>query len=434
MSASPTDLHFISEAHARELDERDPLARFRGRFYVQPGTIYMDGNSLGLLSQDAEAAVLKTLGDWKNLGIDGWLKASPPWFYMGEQLGELSAALVGAEPDEVVVTGTTTVNLHNLVATFYRPEGQRRKIVATSLDFPSDVYALGSQIALHGGDPKRDLILVESRDGRTIEEEDIIAVMTDEVALVLMPSIFYRSGQLLDIAKLTAAAHEHGIPIGYDCAHSAGLIPHRFDEWDVDFAFWCNYKYLNSGPGSVGSLYVNRKHFNKLPGLTGWWGYQKERQFDMLHTWESAEGAGAWQISTIPVLSAAPLVGSLRIVGEAGIERIREKSLAQTEYLMELIERSGLTGPEYGYHIGTPREPERRGGHVAVEHEHGTQIARVLKTRNVIPDFRPPNIVRLAPIALYTSYHELWQVVQHLREIISSGEYQQVAIGREIVA
>ena len=258
--------------------------------------------------------------------------------------------------------------------------------------------------------------------------------MTGEVALVLMPSVFYRSGQLLDIARLTAVANQRGIPIGYDCAHSAGVIPHRFDEWGVDFAFWCNYKYLNSGPGSVGSLYVNRKHFDKLPGLTGWWGYQKERQFDMLHSWESGAGAGAWQISTIPVLSSAPLVGSLRIMGEAGIDRIREKSLAQTEYLMELIERAGLTGPAYGYHIGTPREPERRGGHVAVEHEHGPQIARALKRRNVIPDFRPPNIVRLAPIALYTSYHDLWRVVQHLREIISSGEYQQLAAGREIVA
>jgi kynureninase len=258
--------------------------------------------------------------------------------------------------------------------------------------------------------------------------------MSDEVALVLLPSVFYRSGQLLDMARLTAAAHAHDIPIGFDCAHSAGVIPHRFDDWDVDFAFWCNYKYLNTGPGSVGSLYVNRKHFDKLPGLSGWWGYQKERQFDMLHSWESAAGAGAWQISTIPVLSAAPLIGSLRIIGEAGIEKLRATSLAQTDYLMEMIERSGLTSQDYGYQIGTPREPERRGGHVAIEHEHGPQIARALKARNVIPDFRPPNIVRLAPIPLYTSYHELWRVVRHLREIISSGDYRKLDAGREMVA
>jgi kynureninase len=434
MADSPTDLQFTSEAHARALDERDALARFRERFYRQPGVIYLDGNSLGLLSKDAEEAVLKTLAEWKNLGINGWLKADPPWFFLGEQLGELSAPLFGAEPDEVIVTGTTTVNLHNLVATFYQPSGRRRKIIATDLDFPSDVYALRSQIKLRNGDPDGDLLLVPSRDGREVSEDDLIAAMSDEVALVLLPSVFYRSGQLLDMARLTAAAHEHNIPIGFDCAHSAGVIPHQFDAWDVDFAFWCNYKYLNAGPGSVGSLYVNRKHFGKLPGLSGWWGYQKERQFDMLHTWEGAAGAGAWQISTIPVLSSAPLIGSLRIIGEAGIEKLRETSLAQTDYLMQLIERSGLTGQDYGYQIGTPREPARRGGHVAVEHEHGPQIARALKARNVIPDFRPPNIVRLAPIPLYTSYHELWQVVQHLREIISSGDYRKLDAGREMVA
>ncbi|HUY99438.1 MAG TPA: hypothetical protein VMU89_03745, partial [Thermomicrobiaceae bacterium] len=194
------------EDHARELDRHDPLAGFRERFYLQPGTIYLDGNSLGLLSRDAEAAVLDALRDWRTLGVEGWLRADPPWFYLDEQLGELFAPLVGAEPDEVVVTGTTTVNLHNLVATFYRPAGRRRKIIATELDFPSDVYALRSQIALRGGDPEADLIRVGSRDGRTVDERDLVDAMTDEVALVLLPSVFYRSGQLFDIAALSAAA------------------------------------------------------------------------------------------------------------------------------------------------------------------------------------------------------------------------------------
>ena len=173
-------------------------------------------------------------------------------------------------------------------------------------------------------------MLVPSRDGRTLDEDDLIAAMTDDVALVLLPSVLYRSGQLLDIARLTAAAHERGIPIGFDCAHSVGVVPHRFDEWGVDFAFWCTYKYLNAGPGAVGALYVNRRHLGRRPGLAGWWGYDKERQFDMLHAWEGAAGAGAWQISTPPVLATAPLLGSLRIFAEAGIERMRAKSLAQT--------------------------------------------------------------------------------------------------------
>lgn len=423
-----------AESHARALDAADPLAPFRHRFYLPPDTIYLDGNSLGLLSRDAETAILAALDDWKRLAIDGWLRADPDWFTIGEHLGALMAPLVGAAPDEVVVTGTTTVNLHNLVATFYRPEGRRRRIVASALDFPSDVYALQSQLLLRGGDPETDLILVSSRDGRTLDEADLIAAMTDGVALVLLPSVLYRSGQLLDIERLTAAAHERGIPIGFDCAHSIGGVPHRFDDWGVDFAFWCNYKYLNAGPGSVGALYVNRRHFDRAPGLAGWWGYLKERQFDMLHTWEGAGHAGSWQISTPPILATAPLLGSLRLFAEAGIDRVRAKSLAQTAYLIDLLEASGLTTEPYGYRIGTPREPDRRGGHVAVEHDAGPRIAKALKRRGVIPDFRPPDVVRLAPIALYTSYHDLWQIARHLREIVETGEYLHAPEGRELVA
>ena len=422
-----------SEAYARELDAADPLAPFRERFYLPEDAIYLDGNSLGLLSKDAEAAVLSSLDDWKRLGIDGWLKADPDWFTIGERLGRLMAPLVGAERDEVVVTGGTTINLHNLVATFFDPTGTKRQILAGGLDFPSDVYALQSQIALRGGSPD-DLVLAPSDDGRTLDEERLIAAMTDEVALVVLPSVLYRSGQLLDMARLTAAAHDRGIPIGFDCAHSAGVVPHRFDEWSVDFAFWCTYKYLNAGPGAVGALYVNRRHHGRRPGLSGWWGYAKERQFDMLHTWEGATGAGAWQIGTPPVLGAAALLGSLHIFAEAGIERVRAKSNAQTAYLIELLDAMGLTDERYGYRIGTPREPERRGGHVAVEHDAGPRIAKALKARGVIPDFRPPDVVRLAPIPLYTSYHELWQTARHLREIVETGDYLTLAGGRELVA
>ena len=427
-----TDL--LSEEHALALDATDPLARFRERFYVQPDTIYMDGNSLGLLSRDAEQAVLTALEQWKTLGIDGWMRADPPWYWLGETLGAQMAPLVGAHPDEVVVTGTTTVNLHQLVATFYQPEGTRRQIVATELDFPSDVYALASQIRLRNGDPARDLVRVGSADGRIVDEDAIIAAMTDEVALVLLPSVAYRSGQLFDIPRLTAAAHERGILIGFDCAHSAGAVPHRFAEWDVDFAFWCSYKYLNAGPGAVAALYVNRRHFGTAVGLAGWWGSDKERQFDMEHAFSGAGSAGAWQISTPPLLATAPLLGALRIHSEAGIEALREKSLTQTAYLIDLLEASGLTATPYHYRIGTPREPERRGGHVAVEHDAGARIARALKRRGVIPDFRPPDVVRLAPIPLYTSYHDIWQTVQHLRAIIDTGEYQQGGDERDVVS
>jgi kynureninase len=419
---------------ARDLDAADPLAHFRDRFHLLPGKIYMDGNSLGLMPKDSEAAVLTALDQWKTLGIDGWMSADPSWFTLGERLGAMMAPLVGAEPDEVVATGTTTVNQHALVATFYRPEGSRRKIVATELDFPSDIYALQSQILLHGGDPDRDLIRVPSRDGRTIDEADVIASMSDEVALVLMPSVLYRSGQLLDIQRIAAAARDRGIVAGFDCAHSVGAVQHRFDDWGVDFAFWCSYKYLNSGPGSAGALYVNRRHFGARPGLSGWWGYLKDRQFDMVHEWEGAPGAGAWQISTTPLFYGASMLGSLGIFEEAGIESIRAKSLQMTNYLIELIEESGLTGPDYGYAIGSPRDEHRRGGHVAVEHASAAAIARALKQRGIVPDFRAPNVIRIAPVALYTTFDECWQTVQALREIVEAGEHLALNQDRELVA
>jgi kynureninase len=424
----------MSRQSAQDLDLADPLAQFRDRFHLLPGKIYMDGNSLGLMPKDSETAILTALEQWKTLGIDGWLSAEPSWFTLGEQLGAMMAPLVGAAPEEVVATGTTTVNQHALVATFYRPQGTRRKIVATELDFPSDIYALQSQILLHGGDPNRDLVRIPSRDGRTIEESDIIAAMTDDVALVLLPAVLYRSGQLLDIECITAAARERGIVVGFDCAHSVGAVPHHFEEWGVDFAFWCSYKYLNSGPGGVGALYVNRRHFGTRPGLSGWWGYVKEKQFDMVHEWEGAPGAGAWQISTTPLFYGASLLGSLQIFEEAGIDNIRAKSLAMTNYLIDLIEDTGLTGPDYGYAIGSMRENHRRGGHVAVEHASAVAIARALKKRGVIPDFRAPNVIRIAPIALYSTFEECWQTVQILREIVDSGEHLAANQGRELVA
>jgi kynureninase len=423
-----------TEAGARAQDAADPLAHFRERFHLLPGTIYLDGNSLGLLCREAEAETLAALEQWKTLGIDGWLAADPPWFTLGEELGALLAPLVGAAPEAVVVTGTTTVNQHALMATFYQPAGERRKIVATVLDFPSDVYAMQSIIRLRNGDPARDLVLVPSRDGRTIAEEDVVAAMDAEVALAVLPAVLYRSGQLFDIPRLTAAAHERGIVIGFDGAHSVGAVPHRFDAWGVDFAYWCSYKYLNAGPGATGGLYVNRRHWGTAPGLAGWWGYDKARQFDMVHDWQGAATAGAWQISTPPLLATASLRGALRLFHEAGMESLRAKSLAQTAYLAQLIEEAGLTAPPYRFAIGSPREPERRGGHLAVEHDDAARIAKALKARGIVPDFRAPNVIRLAPAPLYTTYHELWQTAQALREIVDRGEHLRVAEGRSLVA
>lgn len=419
------------ERRALELDRADPLAEFRSRFRLPPGTIYMDGNSLGLLSIDAEQAVLRVLEQWKSQAIGGYSLPRPDsWYFMGEDLGAMMAPLVGATPDEVVATGTTTVNLHQLMSTFYKPAGTKRKIIATELDFPTDIYALQAQIRLHGGDPDADLIRVPSRDGRTIAEGDAIAAMGPEVAIALLPSVLYRSGQLLDLARLTEAAHERGVIIGFDCSHSVGAVPHRLSEADVDFAFWCSYKYLNAGPGGVGALYVNRRHHGTWPGLAGWWGHDKATQFDMAHEFRPAADAGAWQISSNPQLSAAPLRASLQMFREAGMERIREKSLKLTDFLMELIDSVS----DAGFAVGNPREPQRRGGHVAVEHEEAARICKSLKSRKVVPDFRMPNVVRLAPIALYNSFHEVWQVVQHLQQIVDTRQFEHFPPGRDLIA
>jgi kynureninase len=420
-----------AEAAAR--DARDPLAPFRSRFYRRPGVIYLDGNSLGLASRDAEAAILAAVEDWKRYGIDGWLGGDRPWFTVGEELGAMQAGLVGARPGEVMLTGATTVNLHALLATFYQPSGRRTKIVADSLSFPSDLYALASQIRLRGLDPAEHLVLVPPRNGAILDEADIVAALGDDTALLLAPTVLYRSGQLLDVARLTRAAHERGVIVGLDGSHSVGVVPHRFHDDAVDWAVWCTYKYLNSGPGAVASLFVHERHHGTVPALAGWWGSDKDRQFDMAVDFTPAGNAGAWQISTPSILGAAPLYGSLKIVAEAGLDRIRAKSLDLTSWLIELVDAWLSDGP-YGFGVGTPREPARRGGHIALEHPEGVQICKALKTRGIIPDFRPPNVIRVAPSPLYTTYDDVWQLVQALREIVEAGEHRRFAAVREAVS
>lgn len=428
-----TDFQTTAE-YALKLDGEDILSGYRNRFYLPEDGIYMDGNSLGLLSKDAEASLLRVLDEYKTLGINGWMKAKPEWFFFAEELGKKMATLVGAKENEVIVHGSTTMNLHNMLATFFRPDADRYKLLMDELNFPSDKYAVESQLRLHGLDPEECLVIVKSRDGRTIDEDDIIASMSDDIAVALFPSVLYRSGQLLDMERLTKEAHRRGIIIGFDCCHSAGAVPHSFSEWGVDFAIWCNYKYLNNGPGGTAALYVNERHFDRMPGLWGWWGYDKNRQFDMSLDFSPAKGAGAWQISTVNLFSAAPLEGSLNMFLEAGMDKIREKSLHQTEYMMFLIDNI-LAKEPYNFTIGTPREKSRRGGHVALEHAtEAVRINEALKKRGVIPDFRFPNVIRLAPIALYTSYAEIWKVVQHVKEIMDNKEYENFENKRGSVA
>ena len=420
----------MTVAYARTLDEQDRLAAYKEEFYVLPHAIYMDGNSLGLLSKRAERTLHALINSWKTLGIDGWTEGEHPWFYLSEQLGEKMASLVGGKPEETVATGSTTTNLHQLVSTFYKPAGKKTKILADELNFPSDIYALQSQLRQKGYDPDEHLIRVKSRDGRMLQEEDIIAAMTDEVALIVLPAVLYRSGQILDMEKLTKAARERNIPIGFDLCHSVGSVEHALHEWGTDFAFWCTYKHLNGGPGSVGGLFIHEKHFGTLPGLAGWFGSKKESQFDMEHTMDPAEHAGAFQIGTPHVLSLAPLIGSLTMFEEVGMPAIRQKSLQLTSYMLELI-RHELGA--YDFTIGNPSD-DTRGGHVLLEHAEAARICKALKQDGVIPDFRAPNGIRLAPVALYNSFEDVWHTVQKLKTIMEEKRYEQFENKRGVVA
>ncbi len=416
---------------AERWDQEDDLSRYREEFYLPEGQIYLDGNSLGLMSKRAEQTCLDVLNSWRKCGIDGWTSGRYPWFSLSEELGKKSAPLVGADPAEVIVTGSTTVNLHQLLATFYRPEGKRTKILADSLTFPSDIYAMQSHLRLHGLDPGKHLIQVASRDGQLLDEEDLIAAMTDEVAIIVLPSVLYRSGQVLDMKRLTEAARKRGIPIGFDLCHSVGAIPHHLHDWGVDFAFWCNYKYLNGGPGAVASLFVHDKHHGGRPGLAGWFSSDKRVQFDMDHRLVPAADAGAYQIGTPHILSLAPLIGSLEMFNDAGIDLIRKKSLKQTRFLMELVEQELGEGR---FAMGNPIEDERRGGHISLAHREAVRICKSLKEKGVVPDFRPPDVIRLAPVALYTSYTEIWEAVRILKEIMETKDYRRHKARREVVS
>lgn len=415
--------------YARQLDKEDGLSKYREEFYIKDGTIYMDGNSLGLLSKRAEQSLLQLMESWKEHAVDGWMKGEYPWFDLSENISGQIAPLVGALKGEVMVTGSTTVNLHQLTASFYSPSGNRSKILADELNFPSDLYALQSQIRLKGLDPDEHLLLVKSKDGRFLDEEDIISAMSGEVALIVLPAVLYRSGQILDLKRLTHEAHVRGIPIGFDLCHSIGAIPHELHEWGADFAFWCTYKYLNGGPGSTGGLFIHEKHFGKTPGLGGWFGSDKNKQFDMDLSPTYADDAGAFQIGTPNIFSMAPLLGSMEIFNEIGIDPIRQKSLKLTAYMMELIEEEMA-----GYFtIGNPRD-ESRGGHIFLEHPEAARICKALKEAGVIPDFRKPNGIRLAPAALYNSFEDVWEAVQRLKMIIRDESYKKYSNEREVIA
>lgn len=407
---------------ALRLDAEDALASRRELFYIKPGQIYMDGNSLGLCSKPAEQAVLRALEDWKKYGIGIWTGAEINYFLYFDRIAAKLARLIHARTEEVTVCASTTLNVHQCIATFWKPDTRRYKIVVDELNFPTDRYAVTSQIRQRGMDVDEVLRVIPSRDGKTLAMEDILAALTEDVSIVLLPSVLYRSAQLLDMAAITRAAHEKGIICGFDLCHSIGAVDHDMEAVDCDFAVWCNYKYLSGGPGATAGLYVNRRHFGLEPGLAGWWGNRNDTQFELRPEFEHSPNAGGWQTGTSPVLSMAAVDGALDAYEGLTMAEVRARSLKLTEYLMYLIDTE-LAG--CGFTIGNPRVDAVRGGHVALEHADAVRINEALKAADVVPDFRYPNVIRLAPSPLYTSFAEVWELVRRLKEIMDTKAYEK---------
>lgn len=416
---------------ALALDQQDPLRKFRDRFYqLEGGKIYMDGNSLGLASKDAEQALLRVLEVWKKEGILMWNIDDGYFFQYARILGNRLAKLINAGENEVIVAGNTTVNIHQLIATFWQPTKERYKILVDDLNFPTDRYAIDSQIRLKGMQVEEVLKIVKSKDGVFIDEDEVIDAMTDDVAVVLLPSVLYRSSQLLDMERLTAEAHKRGILIGFDLCHSIGCVVHDFQKINADFATWCNYKYISAGPGASAGLYVNKRHFGKPVGLAGWFGNRDETQFQLKHTFDQAPDAIAWQTGTPNHFSMAPIEGVLNIFEEAGLQHIHEKSLNLTAYLMYLIDQNLKP---FGFSYNNPTDDTKRGGHVSLVHEEAYRICLALKQHQVVPDFREPNVIRLAPIALYNSYEDAFKIVEVLKQIGEQKEWEQHSATRAMV-
>ena len=416
----------FSLAYARVCDAQDPLAKFRNQFHIpkqQTGEpyIYLCGNSLGLQPKTTANAIEQELKDWQNYGVEGHFHAKNPWMPYHEFLTEAMAKVVGAKPKETIVMNTLSVNLHLMMVSFYRPKAKRNKIVIESDAFPSDKYAAQSQIKFHGFDSKKSLIELKPRAGEELlRTEDILQTIEnqgDEIALILLGNTNYYTGQFFDMKKITELGHKVGAKVGFDCAHGAGNVPLNLHETSCDFAVWCSYKYLNSGPGSLGGVFIHEKHHKSLdlPRFEGWWGHKKETRFKMRDDFEPIASAEAWQLSNPPILSMAAIWASLKIFEEAGIDNLRKKSLKLTAYLETLIESLG----ENIINIITPKNPNERGSQLSIQVKNADKkLYEKITSKGVIADWREPDVIRVAPTALYNSFEDVFKFYEILKEEI----------------
>ena len=407
---------------AQQLDKQDPLRSFQKRFHFPKHNnrrvTYFCGNSLGLQPKNTEGAVKAELDYWRQQGVEGWFAGGKPWLSVHREMSELAAPIVGAKPDEVVIMNTLTVNLHLLMVSFYRPTTKRFKILMEAGAFPSDQYAVESQVRFHGFDPKEAIVEVKPREGEDcLRTEDILQVIEnqgDTLALVLFGGINYYTGQFYDLKKITEGGHRIGATVGFDLAHAAGNVPLQLHDWGVDFAVWCGYKYLNSGPGSVAGAFIHEKHFadETLPRFAGWWGYNESKRFQMARGFEPMYGAAGWQISTAQVIPLAMHRASLTVFKEAGgVAVLYEKTKQLTHFLEFLLKQSS-----HNFKIITPSVSTERGSQLSIlTDENGKKLFDFLAKNGVICDWREPNVIRLAPVPLYCSYEDVWRVGQLMK-------------------
>ena len=409
-----------SASFAAEMDARDPLASFRDQFHIPPGpdgkpSLYLCGHSLGLQPQRAREYIEQELEAWAELGVEGHFHGRYPWMPYHRLLTDNMAGVVGAKPVEVVVMNSLTVNLHLMMVSFYRPTPQRPKIVIETAAFPSDQYAFASQIRFHGFDPATSLVELTPREGEeSILPEDIDALLEQEgsaIALVLLGGVNYATGQLFDMEAISRAGQAQGCVVGFDLAHAAGNVPLRMHDWNVDFAVWCNYKYLNGGPGCTGGCFVHERHAQTfdLPRFAGWWGHDQESRFLMGPAFHPMPGAEGWQLSNPSIMSMAPLRASLEIFASAGMQRLREKSQSLTGYLEFLLDQHARGN----FTVITPRELDRRGAQLSIRiHQGGRSICDRLVEQGTLCDWREPDILRVAPVPLYNTYCDIHRFVE----------------------
>jgi len=417
-----------SAIFAAEMDARNPLAGFRQQFHIPPGpdgspSVYLCGHSLGLQAKPARAYLEQELEAWAMLGVEAHFRGRHAWMPYHRLLTDYMAGIVGAKPVEVVVMNSLTVNLHLMMVSFYRPTPQRHKIVVEAGAFPSDQYAFSSQIRFHGFDPATSLIELTPHAGEaSIPPEDIAALLEREgpaVALVLLGGVNYATGQLFDMETITRAGHAQGCVVGFDLAHAAGNVALRLHDWDVDFAVWCNYKYLNGGPGCAGGCFVHERHARAfdLPRFAGWWGHDQESRFLMGPHFHPMPGAEGWQLSNPSIMSMAPLRASLEIFAAAGMRQLREKSKSLTGYLEFLLDQHGRRQVA----VLTPREPDRRGAQLSlrIRQGGGRSICQRLIAQGILCDWREPDILRVAPVPLYNTFGDVHRFVDRLSATLS---------------